>query len=471
MSEITELAEHIPNQKIQYAVEFFRQPERIRLLEALYQKYIALGRIGGQITLRDSSHEERREIASFLNKALPSQSDVTVRLNDFQQALVTSNFACELPELLTALFPERPHLTNPQRREQRSQSQAQFFAAITSIAQQAGYDRGQRWLLEGPHGQDALFRRYKNAPHQEQNQLLSALQIVVQTLDQLPQPPNYERLAPFATRISGDPHFLDFNTFSGRLFYSALHDLALLEQRFPLEPEDDEQNTQQDIQRVSTNAQRLLLYYDAGLLLDTISSTITVYNLAGASDSTTQPDALIAHAQNRILVLPLHQLLKWTTVSTTSHDIYLFENPQVFEEVVDAFQKSPHLVHTHPTLLCTSGWPSAATIRLLDLLLKTQPTLRYHYSGDFDVQGLRIAAHLQKRYPHNLSLWHFTPAAYLSALHERSSTLSPEEIESLQHLPSAFTPLVAVMAEQRQRAYQESVLPLLIRDVLGGVTG
>jgi uncharacterized protein (TIGR02679 family) len=453
----------IANQNIQQAVEFFRHPERVRLLEALYQKYMALGRIGGQVTLRDSSHEERREIASFLNRALSAQSDVVVRLSDFQQALAASNFACELPELLAALFPERPHLTNPQRREQRSQSQAQFFDELTTIAQQAGVERGQRWLLEGAHGQEVLYRRYKNVSRQEQDQLLRTLQTVVQALDELPQPPMYERLAPFATRISGDPHFLDFNTFSGRLFYSSLHDLAVLEQRFPLEPEDEEP----DFQRANATTQRLLLYYDARLLLDTVSSTVAVYNLARASDFTDQPDALVAHAQQRILILPLHQLLKWKTLTAAVQDVYLFENPQVFEEVVDALQKNSQPLLPHPTLLCTSGWPSAAAIRLLDGLLEAEPTLRYHYSGDFDVQGLRIAAHLRKRYPHNLVLWHFTPSAYLSALHERGSTLSQNEIDSLHHLPDEFAPLVAAMDEQRLRAYQESVLPLLMRDVLG----
>ena len=465
MSELTREAQKDSDQSIQQAVEFFRHPDRIRLLEALYQKYIALGRIGGQVTLRDCRSEERREIASFLNKALPPQNAITVRLSDFQQALVTSSFACDLPDLLVALFPDRPQLTNPQRREQRSQAHTQFSNALTAITQQAEHERGQRWLLEGLHGQESLFRRYKNASHQEQEQLLTTLQIVVQALDQLPQPPNYERLAPFATRISGDPHFLDFNTFAGRLFYSALQDLALLDQQFLIEPEDEEQ----DIQRANANTQqRLLLYYDAGLLLDTISSTIAVYNLAHASDSTDQPDAMIAHAQQRILILPLHQLLQWQALTAAAQDIYLFENPQVFEEVVAALQKS---TSSHPTLLCTSGWPSAAAMRLLDTLLETEPTLRYHYSGDFDVQGLRIAAHLQRRYPRNLLLWHFTPEAYLSALHERGGTLSQGEIDSLRHLPDVFAPLVAVMAEQGQRAYQESLLPLLVGDVVHSPLG
>src|SRR5436189_6118708 len=103
MDSTTKEAEHDYNQKTQQAVKFFRHPDRIRLLEALYQKHIALGRIGGQVTLRDCRSEERHEIASFLNKTLPPRSDITVRLSDFQQALTASNFACELPDLLVTL--------------------------------------------------------------------------------------------------------------------------------------------------------------------------------------------------------------------------------------------------------------------------------------------------------------------------------------------------------------------------------
>src|SRR5216110_289520 len=163
MTETTERAQNDSNQNLQRAVEFFRHPDRVRLLEALYQKYITLGRIGGQVILKDTSFEERREIASFLNKALPLHSDITVRLSGFQQALAASSFACDLPDLLAALFPDRPQLTNPQRREQRDQAHEQFLNALTTIMQQAGYERGQRWLFEGLHGLEALFRRYKNA--------------------------------------------------------------------------------------------------------------------------------------------------------------------------------------------------------------------------------------------------------------------------------------------------------------------
>ena len=455
--------------QLQQAVVFFQHPDRVRLLDLIYQKYIALGRVGGQVTLKESTHAERREIASFLKIALPPHSDISVRVVDFQHALSTSSFACELPTLLAALFPERSQITNLQRREQRSQAQAQFASDLEMLAQQAHSANAQRWLNQGHHGLTFLFRHYKNASPAEQTQLLAALHLTLLALDQLPQPPTYERLAPFATRISGDPHYFDPNTTAGRLFYHALYDLSMLHQASNNEIADESESMedpvwiqQENTQNIATT-QRLLLYYDAGLLLDTISSTVAVYNLSHASTSDGQADPLLTVAQQRLLVLPLHQLLRWQTLTAASQNVYLFENPQVFEEVIDTLQQQSI---SHPTLICTAGWPSTAATRLLDILCSTNPSLLYHYSGDFDLQGLRIAAHLHQRYPANLRLWHFTPRSYLSALHQRSSTLTSDEIHSLRQLPAIFQPLTTIMTEQRQKAYQESLLPMLIADVI-----
>ena len=78
-------------------------------------------------------------------------------------------------------------------------------------------------------GARRIFRRYKNESLEAQEQLLRHLRIIVDGLNHLPVPPSFERLSLFAQRISGDPHFLDVQTATGRLFLHALMDLARLE--------------------------------------------------------------------------------------------------------------------------------------------------------------------------------------------------------------------------------------------------
>lgn len=460
---------------LQKAVAFFKQPVWSRLFEALYKKYITQGRIGGQVVLHDCTAEERREIARFLKKRLPLQGEVTIRLNDFQQALDESGFACDLSSLLMALFPERSHITRPEQREKRAVSQQRFYDALSFMIEGLPNDsKGQRWLLYGEHGRNELFRRYKNENREEQERLLRHVQMIANALNQLPIPPVFERLSIFAQRISGDPHYFDGNTPTGRIFFRALMDLVRQEQPLvhaePKIASDEPMNNEAATESPEQNHHRLLLYYEAGLLLDTISSTVAVFHLTYAEDDSGHPDALVKYAGERILTLSLRQLLAWKKLRSASKNIYLFENPQVFEVVVDELQRIAEGMTVSekpvlPTLICTSGWPSMAVIRLLNLLVESSSDLLLYYSGDFDIQGLRIASHLLTRYPGRCLLWRFDPSSYLTALHTKAAELSAGDLSSLQALPEIFAPLTAVIRERNKKAYQEGITHLLLQDI------
>lgn len=474
---------------MQRAAAFFRQPAWSRLFEAFYEKYIAQGGASGQVTLRDCTAEEQREIARFLKKRLPSHDTLIVRLSDFQRALNESGFSCALADLLTALYPERSHLTRPQQRKLRIQSQQRFYEALSALADTLpSQGEGRHWFLSGAHGRDYLFRRYKNEDPALQDVVLCSAHTVIEALDHLPTPPAYERLSLFAQRISGDPHGLDAQSFAGRLFLRALEDLTTLahsQGSGQTSPEEDAKNRGESttasandpaLSEEDTSSsqehdhQRHLLYYEAGLLTDTISSTISVFQLAYAEDAAEQRDPMLESTKARILILPLRQLLAWKKLAPASEQVYLFENPQVFEDIVDELQRRANSGTDErkvwPTLICTSGWPSVAAIRLLSLLTETDPQIVLHYSGDFDLAGLRIAAYLQNRYPAHCRLWHLDPSSYLAALHHKSMSFDSTDFIALQALPAHFTPLVAAMQEKGRKAYQEGITSLLLKDIL-----
>src|SRR5947209_11156702 len=252
---------------VQRAVAFFMQANLSRLLEKLRERYIELGRVGGQITLEGTTPGERREIASFLGKAPYRETDLKVRLVDVDRALRQSGFACELPDLLNAFFPGKPLVTRPQQRAMRAIHQTDFRATLVSVAMELPEgSQGRHWLLHGQHGDDWLFSHYKNESLDEQDRQINMLRYVVSALDQLPSSSSPERLALFAQRISGDPHTFDPDRAEGRLFRHALLDLVGL---------SDETPAQDRVQPAD-------LYANAGLLIDTIASTVAVFNLAGA---------------------------------------------------------------------------------------------------------------------------------------------------------------------------------------------
>src|SRR5579872_6144158 len=280
---------------------FFDRPGLSRLVLRLYEKYIEESQVRGQIILQDCTADERREIASFLGKPLYADSNIRVKLMDVEKALLHS-FNCTLPELLRASFPDRELVTRVERQAQQAQRQSDFRAALASLTTQLPQDaRGRYWLEHGLHGEQWLYARYKNASLEEQQQQLKLIGYVASLLDQLPRPDAPERLALFAQRTSGDPHMLDAGRAAGRLFLFALNDIASAK-------------SQADSCRVEATLavalenfagdreQELLLYKNAGLLVDTISTSVAAYNLTGAIYLDGTPDPLLQAAGARVVL-------------------------------------------------------------------------------------------------------------------------------------------------------------------------
>ncbi len=433
---------------IQQAVEFFKQAELTRLLELIYEKYIELGRVGGQVSLPSSTSTERRNIASFLGRPTYLEIDIKVSLSSMDIALKQSRFACELADLLNAFFPDRPMITRPQQHAAHKARRADFHSALKSIAHELpAHSQGRHWLLQGQHGLEWLYKRYKNELLSIQEQHLILIRTLALTLNQLPPTSSPERLAVFAQKMSGDPHFFDSDRTAGRLLRYAMADLASASAT--LEIKDS-----------------VALYTSFGLLIDTISSSVAVYNLAHALCAGDVTDPLIQAAGPRVLLLPLRQVLEWQSIVPAARDIFVFENPQVFEEVIAGLTR-PHPVQaTPPTLICTSGWPSSAALRLLDLLVAQSPDNRLHYSGDFDLVGLKIAAFMLERYAGQCLLWHMDSETYQFALQHGGLQANRQDAKALIMLPNDFKPLVLEMQKQGQWAYQEGIVPILLEDLL-----
>ncbi len=439
-------------QRVQRAVDFFRKAELDRLLLKLREKYIEQGQVGGQIQLTDCTLHERREIASFLGKTPYRYTVIKLRLSDVDVALQKSGFRCTLLELLEAFFPDQPLVTLPQLRAVHATRQEQFLHALESIVDaQADDTRGRYWLLEGQHGLNWLHARHKNAVAEEQDRQLATIKYVVTLLNRLPGVDAPVRLDLFAQRTSGDPHSLDPGRPAGRLFLLALSDLA--------ESSTAGQGRVQDIQ----------LYQNAGLLVDTISSNVAVFHLSSACNPDGSRDPMIATAGARIMLLPLGQLMQWSAVSSMHTDIYVIENPQVFEEVVAYLQARPD--HTAaetnelPTVVCTSGWPSVAALTLLDQLLTASPLNRLYYSGDMDLKGLQIAAYLMECYPMRCLPWHIDTEAYNLAMQDGGILARENELQLLNTLPGTFSALIKTIQAQGKWAYQEGIVQLLISDL------
>ncbi|WP_231950813.1 TIGR02679 family protein [Allokutzneria albata] len=196
-------------------------------------------------------------------------------------------------------------------------------------------------------------------------------------------------LPAFADDVLNDPHALDEGTRRANLVLKAL--AAIYGVPAPIDAPE-----------------RRALWERAGIADDQLSSTVLVAGLTLAGDDVMSGVLRLCAAYGVAAVLTLQQLRAPAAFTGAPPEVWVFENPSVLAVALDRF--GSHC----PPLVCTSGWPSSAGVLLLNRLREAGSVLRYH--GDFDGEGLRIAANVIART--GATPWRMNSADYLAAATE-----------------------------------------------------
>ncbi|MER6759056.1 MULTISPECIES: TIGR02679 family protein [Amycolatopsis] len=194
--------------------------------------------------------------------------------------------------------------------------------------------------------------------------------------------------------------------------------------------------------------ERRALWERAGIADDELSSTVLAAGLRLPGD----------HVVGRILdacgdagtaAVLTSQQLRGSRLTAAPSAVWVFENPSVLALALARFGRSC------PPLVCTSGWPSSAGVALLKQLAKLGTVLYYH--GDFDGDGLRIAANVVART--GAKPWRMTSADYLAAVADGPptgrATPVPWDPELANHL-----------AEQGKTVPEERVADRLLDEII-----
>lgn len=192
-------------------------------------------------------------------------------------------------------------------------------------------------------------------------------------------------LAAVAAGVTGDPHALDEGTRLGSLVLKALSILY-------------------DVPAPEGAEARRALWERAGVACDALSTTVLVAGLRPSG-----PGALARVSRiwdGRPSVITLAQLQDVRELRLGERDVWVVENPTVLALAVQRHGMSC------PPVVCTSGWPNSAAVRLL----RSLPGARLHYHGDFDGAGLRIAAYTMAKT--GAVPWRMSTADYLRALED-----------------------------------------------------
>ncbi|WP_328906890.1 TIGR02679 family protein [Streptomyces sp. NBC_00234] len=203
-------------------------------------------------------------------------------------------------------------------------------------------------------------------------------------------PARGEPLPVFATRVLDDSHALDDGT---RLSSLVLRALSALH----------------GVPAPETASDRRALWSRAGIADDALSTTVLTAGLRPVGRGPVAQALAVLSSAGHATHLTLAQLRAPGDLQFPRTTVHITENPSIPALALQRFGPSC------PPLVCTSGWPNSAVILLLDRLAEAGAPLRYH--GDFDGEGLRIAAHVLARSA--ATPWLMSTADFLAA-HTRS---------------------------------------------------
>jgi uncharacterized protein (TIGR02679 family) len=204
-------------------------------------------------------------------------------------------------------------------------------------------------------------------------------------LAELPAPG--DPLPVLADRVLKDTHALDDDT---RLAALVLRALALI---YDVPP--------------PVNAQeRRALWDRAGVADDELSNVVLAAGIAPAGDDIASQILRACAGRGHVAALTLSQLRASPLDQRIPAQVWIFENPSMLAVALARFGRRC------PPIVVTAGWPNSAAIALLSKLAAAGSRLHYH--GDFDGEGLRIAANVAART--GAVPWRMTSQDYLAAV-------------------------------------------------------
>ncbi|MGW3472232.1 TIGR02679 family protein [Saccharopolyspora sp. NPDC000995] len=255
-------------------------------------------------------------------------------------------------------------------------------------------------------------------------------EVVAQALSVLVALPSDGRpLSTLAGDVCDDTHALDDGTRASALVLKALA---------AIHDEEPPQNAEQ----------RRACWERAGVECDALSTSVLT---AGFRPGGTDPLSATLRTwteAGHAAVVTLAQLRDYGPPrgATVVHAV---ENPAIVAMATARFGPGC------PALVTTSGWPNSAVTHLLRQLTESGAQVRYH--GDFDGEGLRIAAHVIART--GAQPWAMSAADYLAAV--RPGRPEPGNITDIPWDPA----LPTALREHRATVSEEHVAEQLLTEL------
>lgn len=404
----------------------------IKILKEVSLKYKSYERFTGVFTIKSKDTQEMAILQTFDDKVFENgkaKIKVSQVVKLFEGVLDNVSFLDFLRYVLNENI-----ISNKELKNQEIENENYFYKSILSEYKNHDNSSAIKWFTncvnEKKYGYN-IVKKYYNECLKDNNldNLKNTLLSILKAIDQLPyQKQEYKSIPIFATEITRNPHFFDRNQMGGTLLKYGIS--YILNERIP--------NNIRDL-----NA----LYYKVGLLKDEISNHTTIYKLKAYKDSKEVKAIKEYNLWDEPLQLSISNMLKIDSFECIDDEIFIFENPSVFEQVKLNLDKEK-------SLICTSGQLNLSSYMILD---KISNLKKIYYAGDFDPEGIDIAYKIKERYKDKVEFLFYTKEIYMDIKSEEN--ISDRRIKIIQNIHcEQLDSLIKTILESKKAAYQEMII-------------
>ena len=203
------LSEH--KELLENALKYFKERKVFsKIFTGFRKKYESLGHLGGSVVLQNLSKEEKTELSGFFQKDFYKNKTVTISMNRMEKALKDSRFeSLDWMEILESYFGQKLVWKQALLEEYKAKQQWFFDKMLTEIKSELMRE-WMRYRIEEATGiYQRLQKEYRNDP----DALIILLKRIEDSIINLPIFHNKKmKLAVFAARVTGNPHFFDSDT-------------------------------------------------------------------------------------------------------------------------------------------------------------------------------------------------------------------------------------------------------------------
>ncbi len=420
--------------------EYFKSNKSYRrIMEALLYNFKKYGEVKGNILLSDASASECDVANSIITpKKLFSPPVLKFKMTDFEKGIRNSVYSgADIREVLEIYFGHEIK-SNKEKKLSDEQAREKFLQTFENKYYSSPCHKWIKAMIsEHKFGYKTLIRELTADSLQAFQLLNYVCKAVNSRSSKITEP---IQLAVLSADITGNSHYFDRNTTSGKLL---IHALAFLS----------------EISEYKNAEQVREIYSLFSIEPDSISGSVATLGIRlFYSKESEHPAYKVFADTGEICLVSSANLMSVKHADSDSKTVFAVENQMVFSALTDT------AVKCRLSLLCTSGQVKSAGFKLMDMLIENNCDI--YYAGDFDPEGIQIAQKLLLRYDSDkFHIWRMNVNDYRS-IEKSDEEISQTRIKKLEKISSPILKETALMiAECKRAAYQELLIPKMEADM------